>query len=68
MQRLNTYEGVEALLISALDGGEGSASHPGHFISAGRNPQYPLDGRLWILELVWTLQGQVWGIGYWDWG
>jgi hypothetical protein len=33
-------------LISALDGGEWSASHPGRFTSGGNQPRYPLDRRL----------------------
>jgi hypothetical protein len=32
-------------LTSALDGGEWSASHPGHF-PQGKTPWYPLDRRL----------------------
>jgi len=33
-------------LTSALDGGEWSASHPGHFTPQGKSPWYPLDGKL----------------------
>jgi hypothetical protein len=35
-----------APLTLALDGGEWSASRPGHFTPGGKNPRYPLDRRL----------------------
>jgi hypothetical protein len=37
---------LHASLISALDGGEWSASHPGRFIPQGKSPLYSLDRRL----------------------
>jgi hypothetical protein len=35
-----------SFLTSALDKGEWSASHPGHALSLGKDPQYSLDWRL----------------------
>jgi hypothetical protein len=35
-----------SFLTLALDGGEWSASHPGHALHQGKDPQYPLDRRL----------------------
>jgi len=39
----------------ALDGGEWSASHPGCTLPLGKEPQYPLDGKLgWTQSWSWT--------------
>jgi hypothetical protein len=47
---MKTYWDVElylhTFLTSAVDGGEWSASRPGHFIPRGKNPRYPLDRML----------------------
>jgi hypothetical protein len=54
-----TYWGVElwlhALLTSALDGGEWSASRPGGFTPGVRSPLSIAWEAEWVLEPVWTL-------------
>jgi hypothetical protein len=45
MKTLGSGGAVPPFLTSALDGGEWSASCPGHF-TPGKEPQYPLDRRL----------------------
>jgi hypothetical protein len=43
-----------SFLTSALDGGEWSVSCPGRALPRGKDPQYPLYGRLGGPEPVWT--------------
>jgi hypothetical protein len=46
---VKTYgEWTRVSLTLVLDGGEWSASHPGHFIPRERAPRYPLDRGGWF--------------------
>jgi hypothetical protein len=43
-----------SLFTSAIDGGEWSASRPGHALLLGKDPRYPLDRRPNGPQPVWT--------------
>jgi hypothetical protein len=48
-------KGKRSILISALDGGEWSTSHPGHASPLGKAPQVLIGLEAgWASELVWT--------------
>jgi hypothetical protein len=59
MRAMKKYGGVKVWLSSfltlTLDGGECSASRPGHFTPVQSVPIYYSKGGFWAPEPVWTL-------------
>jgi hypothetical protein len=48
---MKMHVGAEVLFISALDGGEWSDSHPGHFREAGWASETVTKGKNFLLQL-----------------